>query len=60
MAENQNIEWKESWCNGYLKWICQFKKNGNINENIALMFFLTLSQLSDLGIKVLNLILKKQ
>ena len=24
MAENQNIEWQESWCDDYLKWICGF------------------------------------
>jgi ATP-dependent DNA helicase RecG len=24
MAESQNIEWKESWRNEYLKWICGF------------------------------------
>lgn len=24
MAENQNIEWKESWRDEYLKWICGF------------------------------------
>ena len=24
MAENQNIEWKESWKDEYLKWICGF------------------------------------
>lgn len=24
MSENQNIEWKESWRNEYLKWICGF------------------------------------
>lgn len=24
MAENQNIEWKESWHDDYLKWICGF------------------------------------
>ena len=24
MSENQNIEWKESWRDGYLKWICGF------------------------------------
>ncbi len=24
MAENQNIEWKESWRDEYLKWICAF------------------------------------
>lgn len=24
MAESQNIEWKESWCDEYLKWICGF------------------------------------
>jgi len=24
MAENQNIEWKESWHDEYLKWICGF------------------------------------
>ncbi len=24
MAENQNIEWKESWRDDYLKWICGF------------------------------------
>jgi len=22
MPENQNIEWKESWRNEYLKWVC--------------------------------------
>lgn len=24
MVENQNIEWKESWRDDYLKWICGF------------------------------------
>ena len=24
MAENQNIEWKQSWRDEYLKWICGF------------------------------------
>ena len=24
MNENQNIEWKESWRDDYLKWICGF------------------------------------
>lgn len=24
MAENQNIEWKESWCDENLKWVCGF------------------------------------
>lgn len=24
MQENQNIEWKESWRDEYLKWICGF------------------------------------
>ncbi len=24
MAESQNIEWKESWHDEYLKWICGF------------------------------------
>ena len=24
MTENQNIEWKESWRDEYLKWICGF------------------------------------
>lgn len=24
MSENQNIEWKESWRDEYLKWICGF------------------------------------
>ena len=24
MAESQNIEWKESWRNEYLKWVCGF------------------------------------
>lgn len=26
MSENQNIEWKESWRDEYLKWICGFAK----------------------------------
>ncbi|WP_232468329.1 AlbA family DNA-binding domain-containing protein [Alkalitalea saponilacus] len=32
MAENQNIEWKESWRDEYLKWICGFAnaKGGSI------------------------------
>lgn len=31
MAENQNIEWKESWKDEYLKWICGFANaNGGI------------------------------
>jgi len=24
MMENQNVEWKESWRDEYLKWICGF------------------------------------
>ena len=24
MSESQNIEWKESWRNEYLKWVCGF------------------------------------
>ena len=24
MTESQNIEWKESWRDEYLKWICGF------------------------------------
>ena len=24
LSENQNIEWKESWRDEYLKWICGF------------------------------------
>ena len=24
VAENQNIEWKESWRDEYIKWICGF------------------------------------
>ncbi len=24
VAENQNVEWKESWRDEYLKWICGF------------------------------------
>lgn len=24
MKENQNIEWKQSWRDEYLKWICGF------------------------------------
>lgn len=24
MVENQNIEWKETWRDEYLKWICGF------------------------------------
>ena len=24
MQENQNIEWKESWKDDYLKWVCGF------------------------------------
>lgn len=32
MPEHQNIEWKESWRNEYLKWICGFAnaKGGKI------------------------------
>ena len=32
MAESQNIEWKESWRDEYLKWICGFAnaKGGKI------------------------------
>lgn len=32
MPESQNIEWKESWRDGYLKWICGFTnaKGGKI------------------------------
>ena len=26
VAENQNIEWKESWRDEYIKWICGFAK----------------------------------
>ena len=25
MSENQNIEYKESWHDDYLKWICAFE-----------------------------------
>lgn len=28
MPENQNIEWKESWRDEYLKWICSFANTG--------------------------------
>ena len=28
MAESQNIEWKESWRDEYLKWICGFANAG--------------------------------
>ena len=28
MPENQNIEWKESWRDEYLKWICGFTCTG--------------------------------
>jgi len=24
MVENQNIEWKETWKDDYIKWICGF------------------------------------
>ena len=24
MSENQNVEWKESWRDEYLKWVCGF------------------------------------
>jgi ATP-dependent DNA helicase RecG len=32
MKENQNIEWKESWRDEYLKWVCGFAntKGGKI------------------------------
>ncbi len=32
MPENQNIEWKESWRDEYLKWVCGFAnaKGGKI------------------------------
>ena len=32
MSENQNVEWKESWRDEYLKWICGFAnaKDGKI------------------------------
>ena len=39
MAESQNIEWKESWRDEYLKWICGFANaqggvlNIGINDN---------------------------
>ncbi len=26
--ESQNIEWKESWRDEYLKWICGFAEGG--------------------------------
>jgi ATP-dependent DNA helicase RecG len=32
MQENQNIEYKENWRDGYLKWICGFA-----NANITLI-----------------------
>ncbi len=30
MAESQNIEWKESWRDEYLKWICGFANAGRL------------------------------
>ena len=37
MAENQNIEYKESWRDEYLKWICGFAnaQGGRIYIGIA-------------------------
>ena len=33
MPENQNIEWKQSWHDDYLKWICGFANaSGGILE----------------------------
>lgn len=31
MIENQNIEWKESWRDEYLKWICGFEMPWEVN-----------------------------
>ena len=36
MPENQNVEWKESWRDEYLKWICAFAnaQGGTINIGV--------------------------
>lgn len=39
MAENQNIEWKESWRDEYLKWICGFANAQGGKIYIANTFF---------------------
>ncbi len=34
MSENQNMEWKETWKDEYLKWICGFANaNGFIRTH---------------------------
>ena len=37
MAESQNVEWKESWRDEYLKWICGFAtaQGGKIYIGVA-------------------------
>ena len=42
MPENQNIEWKSSWRDEYLKWICGFwalwvERGGNRNYRKFIM-----------------------
>lgn len=39
MKENQNIEWKESWKDEYLKWICGFANAEGGTAVIANAFF---------------------
>ena len=40
MPEQQNIEWKESWRDEYLKWICGFAntQGGNLTNAAMLLF----------------------
>ena len=39
--ENQNIEYKQSWHDGYLKWICGFANNkSNIKTTVLSFCFL--------------------
>lgn len=42
MKETERIEWKESWRDEYLKWICGFAKGGVLHigrNNVANTFF---------------------
>lgn len=38
MAESQNIEWKESWRDEYLKWICGY--HDKIISNLKIIEYL--------------------
>jgi hypothetical protein len=42
MKENQNIEWKQSWRDEYLKWICGFANavGGMLSKSRQLQSFL--------------------